>query len=99
MAIKESKPDDYVLATGESHSVEKFLTLATEYAGLGNWQDYVEIDKSNMRPTDIEELIGDSSKARKQLGCKSKKSFKDLIRIMVKHDIESFKLKMDPLSF
>lgn len=99
MMLQQSKPDDYVLATGETHSVEEFLTLATEYVGLENWQDYVEIDKSNMRPTDIEELIGDSSKARKQLGWKHKKSFKDLVRMMVEHDIEYFKLKMDPLNF
>ena len=61
-----------------------------------DWHDFVEIDKSNMRPTDIDELIGDYSKARKQLGWKPKMKFKDLVKYMVEHDIDYFKLRIDP---
>ena len=75
LMLQQKNPDDYVIATGESHSVEEFLTLAAEYSGLGDWHDLVEIDKSLLRPTDIEELVGDASKARKQLGWKPKTEF------------------------
>ena len=89
--LQQDKPDDYVVATGESHSVEEFLTLASEYAGLGDWHDFVKIDEFNMRPTDIDELTGDSSKARKKLGWKPKMEFNDLVKHMVYHDIDYFK--------
>lgn len=98
LMLQKKKPDDYVIATGESHSVEEFLTLATEYANLGDWHKFVEIDKSIMRPTDIEELVGDASKARKELGWFPKTGFKDLVKKMVEYDINYFKLKMDPLN-
>ena len=96
LMLQQDKPDNYVIATGETHSVEEFLTLASEHAGLGDWHDFVEIDKSNMRPTDIDELTGDYSKARKQLGWKPKMKFKDLVKYMVEHDIDYFKLRIDP---
>jgi len=96
LMLQQDKPDNYVIATGETHSVEEFLTLASEQAGLGDWHDFVEIDKSNMRPTDIDELTGDYSKARKQLGWKPKMKFKDLVKCMVEHDIDYFKLRIDP---
>ena len=89
--LQQDKPDDYVVATGESHSVEEFLTLASEYAGLGDWHDFVKIDEFNMRPTDKDELTGDSSKARKKLGWKPKMEFNDLVKHMVYHDMDYFK--------
>ena len=95
--LQQSKSDDYVIATGESHSVEEFLTLATEYAGLGKFEDFLEVDESIKRPTDIEELRGDSSKAQKQLNWKPKTSFKELVEMMVVHDIEFEKLRLDPI--
>ena len=96
LMLQQDKPDDYVIATGESHSVEEFLTLATEFAGLGDWHNIIEIDKSIMRLTDIDDLIGDSSKAKKQLGWKPKLSFKDLVKNMVDHDMNFFKSSVDP---
>ena len=96
LMLQQKKPDDYVIATGESHSVEEFLTLASEYAELGDWHNFVDIDETIMRPTDIDELLGDSSKARNQLGWKPKLNFKDLIKLMVDHDIDFFKLRTDP---
>ncbi len=88
MMLQQKNPDDYVIATGESHSVEEFLTLASEYAGLGDWHDFVEIDESMKRPTDIEDLVGDASKAKEKIGWSSKTSFKELVKKMVDHDIE-----------
>jgi len=81
--LQQNNPDDYVIATGKSHSVEEFLVLATEFADMGDWQDIVEIDKSILRPTEIDELVGDSSKARKQLGWKPKISFKELVPLSI----------------
>ena len=95
LMLQQDKPDDYVIATGESHSVEEFLTLASEYAGLGDWHDFVEIDESNMRPTDIDELIGDSSKAREQLGWKPKMKFNDIVKHMVEYDMNYCKLRIE----
>ena len=92
LMLQQDKPDDYIVATGESHSVEEFLTLASEYAGLGDWHVFVEIDESNMRPTDIDELIGDSSKAREQLGWKPKMKFNDIVKHMVEYDMNYCKL-------
>jgi len=97
LMLQQKNPDDYVIATGESHSVEEFLALATEYTGLGDWREYVEIDYE-LRPTDIDVLVGDSSKAQKQLPWKPKMKFKDLIKNMVEHDLEYFKLRSDPIN-
>ena len=98
LMLQQKQPDDYVIATGESHSVEEFLTLASEYSGLGDWKNYVEIDESIKRPADIDELIGDSSKARKVLGWSPKMIFSDLVKIMVDHDMNYYKLRMDPFN-
>ncbi|EIJ66891.1 putative GDP-mannose 4,6-dehydratase [Candidatus Nitrosopumilus salaria BD31] len=97
MMLQQKTPDDYVIATGESHSVEEFLTIASEYAGLGDWHNFVEIDKSMMRPTDIKELVGDASKAKEKIGWSAKTSFEELVKKMVDHDIEYH--KSHPLSF
>jgi GDPmannose 4,6-dehydratase len=91
LMMQQNHPDDYVIATGESHSVEEFLSLATEIAGLGDWHDFVEIDKAFLRPTDIEDLVGDPSKAQKELGWKPKINFKDLVKMMVEHDLDYFR--------
>ena len=89
LMLQQKKPDDYVISTGESHSVEEFLTLATEYADLGDWHDFCVLDESLNRPTDIDELVGDSSKARKELGWKPKIDFKQLVKMMIESDLES----------
>ena len=91
LMLQQEKPDDFVISTGESHSVEEFLTIAPDVAELGDWNNFVEIDEKNLRPTDIEELLGDSSKARKKLNWKPKVPFKELVEMMVKHDLEFFK--------
>jgi len=90
LMLQQDEPHDYVIATGESHSVEDFLYLAFEYAGLGNWEKYVEINKRYIRPQDIDNLVGDYSKAEKELGWKPSLSYTNLVRSMVDHDLKIF---------
>jgi GDPmannose 4,6-dehydratase len=85
--LQESEPDDYVIATGKSHSVREFLDLAASYCGI-NWQKYVERDPRYFRPTEVDFLCGDASKARKKLGWAPKVSFPELVKMMVEHDLK-----------
>jgi GDPmannose 4,6-dehydratase len=85
--LQQPKPDDYVVATGETHSVREFLEEAFGYAGL-NWQDYVKVDSKYFRPAEVDLLLGDASKARNILGWQPKVTFKDLVRTMVDADLE-----------
>ena len=89
LMLQQKEPDDYVIATGESHSVREFLQLTSKHLELDNWNDLVELDKSVMRPSDIEELLGDASKAKEKLGWEPKTKFKDLVKIMVDYDIDN----------
>jgi len=92
LMLQKDKPSDYVVATGESHSVEEFLSESFEYAGLGEWKNYVETDNELcVRPADIDKLVGDSSKAQKELGWKSSTSYHDLVKLMVDSDLKLFK--------
>jgi GDPmannose 4,6-dehydratase len=86
MMLQHSKPDDYVVATDECHSVEEFVREAFEVVGL-NWKKYVKTDKRFLRPIDVSLLHGDYSKARKKLGWKPEVRFKELVRIMVEEDL------------
>lgn len=92
LMMQEQKPDDYVIATGETHSVKEFLDEAFAYAGLGSYKKYVEVDTRYYRPTEVDVLQGDASKARKILKWKPKIIFKDLIKIMVDADLRSLSL-------
>jgi GDPmannose 4,6-dehydratase len=87
MMLQQDAPDDYVIATGESHSVEDFLTLAFEKAGLGDFRQYVRHDAKYFRPAEVDLLIGDPSKAEKKLGWKREVGFDQLVDMMVQHDI------------
>ena len=93
MMLQQEKPDDYVIATGETHSVREFLDLAFEHAGLDP-KEHVEIDPRYYRPAEVDILIGDASKAKKQLGWKPKTTFKELVRIMTEADIAQLALEM-----
>jgi GDPmannose 4,6-dehydratase len=88
LMLQQDKPEDFVIATGESHSVKEFLYEAFSYAGL-DWKQYVEIDRKYFRPTEVEFLQGDASKANKILGWRPKVSFKELIKIMIDADIKA----------
>jgi GDPmannose 4,6-dehydratase len=87
MMLQQDAPDDYVIATGETHSVDEFLTLAFEKAGLGDFHQYVKHDPKYLRPAEVDLLIGDPSKAEKKLGWKREVGFDQLVDMMVKHDI------------
>lgn len=87
LMMQHGVPDDWVLATGESHTVEDFLKLAFGKVNL-NWEDFVTTDKKYERPNEVSYLLGDSSKAQKNLGWELKTSFSDLVEIMVESDIE-----------
>lgn len=81
------KPDDYVVSTGETHTIKEFLEKAFTMAGLGNYQNFVVIDKEFFRPSEVDYLMGDSSKAKKILGWEPEYSFDDLVKDMVESDI------------
>ena len=85
--LQADAPDDYVLATGETHSVREFLDEAFAYAGL-EWDKYVKIDERYFRPSEVDVLLGDPSKAREKLGWEPNVQFAELVRIMVDHDRE-----------
>ena len=86
LMLQQEKPDDYVIATGETHSIREFLDLSFGHAGL-EWKKYVEIDPHYYRPTEVDLLIGDATKAKKKLGWAPKTKFPELVRIMTEADI------------
>ena len=87
--LQQEKPDDYVIATGETHSVEDFLKLAFLQVGLkGSLEEYVSYDPRMLRPAEVDLLIGDASKAREKLGWEPKTSFSQLVSLMVENDLE-----------
>jgi GDPmannose 4,6-dehydratase len=95
MMLQQDEPDDYVVATGETHSIEEFLTLAFEEVGLDDWHNYVRQDPRFFRPAEVDLLIGDPSKAREKLGWVPEVDFKSLVSMMVQNDlkIETARLK------
>jgi len=87
MMLQQDKPCDYVIGTGETHSVKEFLEEVFNYAGL-DWKEYVEIDSRYFRPTEVELLLADASKAKRELGWSPRITFKELVKIMVDSDME-----------
>jgi GDPmannose 4,6-dehydratase len=92
--LHQKKPDDYVLATNEAHSVKEFVKKAFEIVGL-NWKDHVKVDKRFLRPLDIGVLYGDYSKAKKEIGWEPRTSFNELVEIMVNTDKERWERWLD----
>jgi len=90
MMLQQDKPDDYVISTGETHSVKKFCTIAFKRAGL-NWEDHVKIDSRFVRPAEVDLLVGGPQKAYKNLGWKPDVSFEQLVNMMVDEDIKRYK--------
>ena len=88
LMLQQEHPDDYVIATGEMVSVKNFCEKAFKYAGFGDYKDYVVIDEKYFRPAEVDQLLGDSTKARKILGWKPKVNLDGLIKMMVDHDHE-----------
>jgi GDPmannose 4,6-dehydratase len=88
LMLQQPQPDDYVIATGETHSVREFLDLAFSYVNL-NWQDYVEFDDRYLRPAEVDLLIGDPTKAQQNLGWKPSVTFQQLVALMVEADLQA----------
>ena len=88
--LQQREPDDYVVATGETHSVREFCEVAFGYVGL-DWKEYVRVDPSYFRPTEVDLLLGDASKAKRELGWEPTTRFRDLVTLMVDADLETMK--------
>jgi GDPmannose 4,6-dehydratase len=90
LMLQQDEPDDYVIATGETHTVRECVQIALDEAGLGadNLDKYVEIDPALLRPAEVDQLIGDPSKAKEKLGWEPRTSFEELIRLMTRADLE-----------
>lgn len=88
LMLQQDEPKDYVLATGETHSIEEFLTLAFKEIGIDNWKPYVKQDPAFMRPAEVDLLLGDPTRAEKELGWKRKVDFPGLVKLMVENDLK-----------
>jgi GDPmannose 4,6-dehydratase len=93
LMLQQDNPDDYVVATGETHSVREFLEEAFEYANM-DYKKYVEFDERYLRPAEVDLLIGNPSKAKKKLGWQPKTTFKELVKIMVDADMAELEKKL-----
>jgi GDPmannose 4,6-dehydratase len=93
--LQVDEPDDFVLATGVKYSVREFLDMAFSFVGL-NWEDHVRFDERYLRPTDVDELVGDPTKAQQQLGWKASVLTPELVRIMVQDDIKALENEAPP---
>ena len=91
LMLQQDTADDYVISTGETHSIRDFLDIAFNYIDLPNWEQFVGQDERYMRPAEVDYLRGDSTKAREVLDWKPKTSFKDLVEIMVENDIKKYR--------
>ena len=92
MMLQQDKAEDYVISTGTSHSVKEFLELSFSHVGL-NWEDHVVIDPQLLRPAEVDHLLGDATKAFKNLGWKPEVDFPSLVRMMVDADVERYRGK------
>jgi GDPmannose 4,6-dehydratase len=86
--LQQEEPDDYVIATGRTHTLREFLELAFAVAELGDWERYVRQDERFFRPAEVDLLVGDSSKARARLGWQPTVDFATLVDRMVRHDLK-----------
>ena len=87
MMLQHDVPDDWVIATGETHTVREFAELAFSHVNL-NWEDYVSTSEKYFRPNEVDYLLGDSTKAKQKLGWSPKTSFEDLVKMMVDYDLD-----------
>jgi GDPmannose 4,6-dehydratase len=87
MMLQQDEPDDYVIATGETHTIRELLDVSFKHAGIDDWAPYVKQDQRFYRPAEVDLLIGDASKAHKKLGWKPRVSFTELVQMMYEHDL------------
>ncbi len=95
LMLQHDKPDDYVVATGEAHTVQEFVELAFKHAGMGDYKQYVEVHDKFVRPAEVPHLRGRADKARNTLGWKPKVSFEELVKMMVEADLKRYEEKKD----
>ncbi|MGB6295164.1 MAG: GDP-mannose 4,6-dehydratase [Rivularia sp. (in: cyanobacteria)] len=88
LMLQQQQADDYVVATGETHSVREFLDIAFNYVNL-KWEDYVAFDERYLRPTEVDLLVGDATKAKKELAWERTVSFEELVKLMVEADLQA----------
>ena len=91
LMMQQSEPDNYIISTGETHSIRDYLDIAFNYVGIKDWEKYIKIDPSFKRPAELFELHGKSSKAKEKLGWEPKVKFEDLVKMMVDADLERLK--------
>ena len=94
LMLQQDEPDDFVIATGETHTVRELCEVAFGLAGL-DWQQYVRFDEQYLRPTEVDELCGDPTKAHRLLGWRAQTGFRDLVAIMLAHDLREVGLEPD----
>jgi GDPmannose 4,6-dehydratase len=88
LILQQDEADDYVIATNSDNSVRECVEVAFDEAGIPDWEKYVEIDPSFVRPAEVDHLIGDYAKAERELGWRPKTTFEELIRLMTRADLE-----------
>lgn len=98
LMLQQDEPDNYVISTGETHSIKDFLKIAFEHVGIKKWQKYIKIDPAFKRPAELFSLTGKSDKARKKLGWKPKVGFEELVKMMVDADIKRLGTEAAPAS-
>jgi GDPmannose 4,6-dehydratase len=98
LMLQQDEPDDYVIGTGESHSVGDFVQAGFKAVGIDNWKDYVEIDPRYYRPAEVESLIADASKAKKKLGWEPKVGFDKLVEKMMAHDLKQYGVDINKIT-
>lgn len=91
--LQQEKPEDYVIATGETHSVREFVQAAFRTVGIEDWERFVKVDKGLFRPAEVHQLCGDTTKIRERFGWEAKTSFQELVEMMVKADVERLEKK------
>jgi GDPmannose 4,6-dehydratase len=91
LMLQQDEPEDYVISTGETHSVKELVEISFEHVGL-NWKDYVVIDPKFVRPAEVDLLLGDSTKARNKLKWQTRLGFEELVKMMVDYDVERYKI-------
>jgi GDPmannose 4,6-dehydratase len=96
--LQQDNPEDFVVATGETHSVREFVVAAFDAVGISDWESYVESDPRLFRPAEVDQLTGDASKAHRQLGWAPRVSFNDLVKMMVESDVRLVKREHQPQS-
>jgi GDPmannose 4,6-dehydratase len=93
--LQQDEPDDYVVATGQTHTVEEFVSKAFAHAGIDDWRRYVKQDPRFLRPAEVDLLVGDASKARAVLGWRPEVDFDELVKLMVDHDLKTEHTRLD----